>query len=638
MRSINTLRFALMVSCLFMTSLAGAKPGVCDYDCNAKSKIRYACGVNIKWGHVSTKMCEDTNWLLRENCDVAKKAACAIGSSLEESGPEGPKQHHEQRPLKDWNSLFGENSKLKNYITQGISYLNFQKLTPQILTRVGYNADAIEQTTNGWREFWATSGLVCPADKIDKVINNAPFYYWKQVSVTEFCRKSWQHQSNNWENGFQRNRSRLECELKWNTQKFIRTPLTFACESRQEIFESEKSGIVNSLVSEYSNYLVAASEAVKNWTNGVNWNGTEEALVAKQTVSTAEVSVEAETASQKLLKEAVSLLDRKIAEARAYDAEILRQREEIEGFFVYFSELFQSKLQQVDAASKKFSETLPGVQSMIERRAVATANISGFIRRVESQYSVLDGDDYFTLPSVVADFARLRSSDYSAICNAISLKDGIQQLQATQAFQIDLVESLIYTLEAKKITHEFVEPKNRLLQKLKDMDDKIASNNYIFDSKYASLQVPSNLCGKFNEVQKVVDSINKAQQIDSAKEGLESVRDSFNQRYQDLVLEQEIESERSRIRDKLYLISKDVENSFSSGHINQLEKSLARMPGQLSSLKEEVATKIGDDGSEDVLKLIDEKIIYLKGREKQFKDALQLKAMLQKRLLRLVDE
>ena len=134
----GVLGFAALGFTTAASTVASARPDVCDYDCKGHSKTRVACGLKITWKSQSIKWCDTIDLPKMWACESVRSSACRIGERLEESGAEGPKLHYEKFQMMPYKKLFSNSDNVAvniSLLSRSVDYFNVQMMNAN-----GFNA------------------------------------------------------------------------------------------------------------------------------------------------------------------------------------------------------------------------------------------------------------------------------------------------------------------------------------------------------------------------------------------------------------------------------------------------------------------------------------------------------------------
>jgi hypothetical protein len=631
------------------STAAHARPGVCDVDCKARSKTRYACGVNASWKGVSTKMCEDINYPALWACEAARSTACKLGETFEESGSQGPKMHYERFQLLPYENVF-ENPEIVStnltLLSRAINYFNIEMLNDKGMEKafggkleyLGDNSDTLVrqiQELDNWAK-WAT--IVCTKEDYAKLKGNMPYYYLKQIPLADYCKLRWQHLSNNWANGFQRNRSRLECEATWGLQGLERGPLTFTCGNRMASIEAHQRLVDNATRSDFDAYAEATKNSIDEFLKGVEWSKTKEVTDAQVEVKREQNDLFASLAKKAIFEAEIQTINTQIEAEARYQKELEEKLGRIIGFIESYKSFIASEAAKIDQLEITFTDRVNELTSLLKQRNEQLAAMEAFNAKIKDLALDLSQEAVTGLPRLQREYEALNESDNKDLCLTLTAAEKVTKLQSIQAYRIDLADRLISSLDYFEDAPEFIESKRKFISQAENLSKSVSTKNYIYGRTFDALRSKPKACREFAQSKLILDALAQSAALAENAGRLDAIRQSFSVRLEQLKTQQRVLEQKVQVRNQIYSIRKSLEDNFNAGYLTQLLKEHKDARSRMQAAAAYAKTLLPEAEQAPIRDELAQSLAYFDQRSAAYVDPKQLKQKLQNRLNRLIND
>lgn len=621
---------------IFLTTEVLASPSVCEVDCKARSQISLPCGIRLKLKK-AIKYCKSTDYPAYWACEAIRSTACKIGEAFEESGSQGPTVTYKRFQLLPKEKVF--KSEHTNALSvYALNYFTVQSLSNQGLdTLLGLKVEpssenAIEFTIQGLSDGAKYAGLVCTNEDYVKLVNNAPFYYLKQIDTKEFCRLRWQHLSNSWGNGFSRNRNRLDCEANWGSQAWERSPLTFTCASRIPQLQAAEREVDARTQAEYDSYRQSTAEDLQRFLENVNWGETQEVKASEANLNKEMETLSNETALNNLFEGQALELEADIESAKNYAIALEGRIQRTSGFIETYKQFLDRELEKVQTSEANFSlkmdqlETSLTLQNQrIDSLKVFMAKLSDFKAQPES-VSLEQMDQYLN------EFSELKSVAYRSVCEDRAILTSIRSLQGMQAQRLDVLDRLLRSAEQLEDTAEFAAVKSKLQLIMGSLQATIDRKNYIFGAEFESLKRPSQVCASFLRTESVIRALRSTVEKNDTADQLTNIYNDFMASLASIQRQDAISEEKTRVRDLIFFIMKELEDAYNRGEVTKLLSAAKSGRQRIEASGLHAQSVLSEEDYQSIQAIVDEKLAYFDKRHATFHDPLMLRVKLQNRL------
>ena len=466
-----------------------------------------------------------------------------------------------------------------------------------------------------------------------------PFYYLKQIPLADFCKKRWQHLSNNWANGFERNRSRASCEATWGMQGIEHGPLAFTCANRNNSFANLGRYVETETAPDYKDYLDSTTASISKFMRMVNWNETNEVKEAHKLVSDAESSLFANQMKSQMFDSQLNEINRQITAEEAYKKEVEARLSRIMGFVESYKSFIESESVKIDGMEIKFTDTLANLKVLLSDRNIKLASLSTYVSALsKSAEGVVTEETLTQLPQLQATYEALQNNQYQTLCVSKELKEQVSRLQAIQAYRIDLADRLVSSVEYFEDSAEFNDAKVKFTAQAEKLSGQVSEKNYVFNPSFAILINKPEVCQKFDNARAILDTLRESAANSGSSSDIKNVRNLFQVRLTALKAQQALLVQKTKVRNQVYSIMKDLEDNFNSGYLTQLYQDQVTARSRILAASDYAKSFLQGEELKSLQEIINQKLTYFDQRSPVYTNLQQGRFKLQTRLNRFVNE